>query len=194
MDSKRADDAAMIFENIGWIHVAGPFDPEMEDIIKPLIFRARQNHPEVRLLIDSNGGNFISLVSIQTALKLVELPSVGLVMGRALSAGFYLLQHCDKRLAVAGSFLMPHWGTTGFSNMEIAAMVRGESWPLDNLLAYTEAAIAQTHKRSGQSIELLHTMFEQERKFTAKVALGFGFIDKIVDPEDVPKIAKRKSN
>lgn len=192
-ETKRADDADLIFNQIGWIHVSGQFDNELVDIIKPLIFRAKQNQPEVRLLIDSDGGFLTSLTSISTVLTLSGLPTVGLVLGRAKSAAFLLLQYCDQRLAMPGSFLLPHWGHYQLNNNEVAALIRGETWPTDMVRSYTKAHITQTHLRSGQDVDKLAVMFDQERLLPAQLALEYGFIDEIVAPKDVPKLAVKKA-
>ncbi len=180
--AKRAD---KLLEEQNWIPIWANFCQEMTDVVVPLIFKAKSlSKKEVRLLIDSNGGSVISVVAIGNALKLCGLPSIGLVLGRAWSGGFFTLQYCDKRLAVDGAWLMPHWGQYPLGNAEIASIVEGEDWAVDTIRYYTRFLITQTQLRSGRDLSELNAIFRQERDMTATQALEYGFIDKIITKPD----------
>lgn len=182
---KYSKNAEELLREQNWIPIWTNFCPELTEAIVPLIFKAKQlGKTEIRLLIDSNGGHLTSVTAISNAIRLTGLPSVGLVLSKALSGGFFTLQYCDKRLAVNGAFLCPHWGQTGLNNNEIsairAARNKKTSYPVETILSYTDALMKQTNDRCGLKIQELEEIFSQDRNFTAQQSLELKFIDQIL--------------
>jgi ATP-dependent protease ClpP protease subunit len=190
VDWKRyRDDAEKMLTTEGWIPIFERFCPELENIIVSLIFSAKNRKKDfVTLIINSNGGSISSLVAIKSALKITMVKTVGIVMGKARSAGFQLLQQCDVRYAVNGSYLMPHWGSGSFGNNELAAIMSGDLWPIEHEKSIRGLLFNDVQKRTGMDPEELQKIYDTDRDFTAEEALGLNFIDKVIDkftPEDL---------
>jgi len=91
------------------------------------------NSDPIKLIISTNGGSVLAMFTIidsichaQRAGILVE----GYVIGRAMSAGFMILQKCDRRVMLSHGYLMAH-GTWGFSAGDIKDKEAELNWEKD---------------------------------------------------------------
>lgn len=176
------EEAERMLREEGWIPIFERFCPELEKIIVWLIFQAKSKKKEhIVILINSNGGSISSLVAIKAAIKIAGLKTVGIVLGKARSAGFQLLQQCDVRYAVHGSSLMPHWGSGSFGNNELAAIMAGDMWPIDHERSLRNLLFADALKKTGVDKEKLQKIYDTDRDFTSEEALALNFIDKVLD-------------
>ena len=176
------EDAERMLREDGWIPVFERFCPELEQIIVSLVFQARSKKKEqVVLLINSNGGSIASLVAIKAALKISGLKTIGIVLGKAKSAGFQLLQQCDVRYAVHGSVLMPHWGGGNLGNKEFAAIMSDDMWPIDHEKSVRGLLFKDVLERTGMDRDKLQKIYDTDRHFTSEEALSLNFIDRVVD-------------
>jgi len=169
----------------GYIPVFGEFCPELEEIVVECILMAfKKGKKTMTLLINSYGGKDNSFNGIKAAMTMTGIQFTGLVMSRASSNGFRLLQHCHKRQAIRNAMLMFHWGQWPLGNSELAALLAGQNWPLDLLLEARRTILQEVHQRTGVSIDQLTEFALYERFFTAEQALQLNFIDKVID--DIP--------
>lgn len=150
---------------------------EADRLIEALTYLDQLDHKPITILINSGGGRTEVLRKIYDVICYIKSPVDGLAMGGALSAAFRVLQFCRKRLAWANATLLFHPATinvysgksTGKILQEIRNSRKDHLWHL-RLLA----------KRSGCSVDDLKKWSKEERRFTAKEALKYGFIDEIV--------------
>lgn len=134
----------------------------------------------ITLLIDSEGGNVDAAEIIVEGIQKSRMAVECLVMGKAYSAVFCVVQECSKRLASeAATFLFhPPWRSaaeasrlTGFPHLDNVVNEKHPSYiKLLNTLS----------RRSGQTLERLKVWGLEEKKFTAREALELGFIDEIL--------------
>lgn len=78
---------------------------------------AESTEEPIAVLIGSNGGDVTAMLSIIDTIKLAQergVTVIGQVLGRAMSAGFLILQKCNERFMSSHGYLMAHgaWGFT----------------------------------------------------------------------------------
>lgn len=180
-------DMALDLTKKGFIPVYGEFCPELDEVITECIFIAQKHGmKEVTLLINSNGGQSDCFTSIRAAMFQSGISFTGLVMARARSNGFRILQVCKTRKALANSEIMFHWGQYRLENSEIAAIMEGHTWVLEHVRRTRSTILSEVSARTGISIVDLQQYALFERNFTAEEALGVGFIDDVVVDPPVP--------
>jgi ATP-dependent protease ClpP protease subunit len=205
----RENAVAMVDD--GYIPIFGEFNDQMSEIVNECIWKAKKGgKKEVTLLIDSNGGNNNAFNSIRATMIESGITYRGLVLGRAYSNGFNILQACHTREALSGANLMFHWGSQTFNNAELTALIDGEAWVLEFAIERELQTMRMVAKRTGISEKELRKIAAQERYYPAKFALKANMIDRILDvipakvkeslkevrltePEAIPK-RKRRSD
>lgn len=175
----------------GYIPIFGEFVDQLAEIANECIWKLKKSgKKQVTLLIDSTGGMNTTFASIKATMLETGLEFRGLVMGKAYSNGFNILQQCDHRAAVKDAYLMFHWGTQRLSNSELAALISGEMWPIEAAIE-AELMTAQTvSERTGTSVDQLTVYALYERYFIATQALKENFIDEVIS--DLPPKLKEK--
>lgn len=174
----------------GYLPIFGEFNDQMEEIVVEAILRAKiKGTKTLTLLINSNGGQTNVFSSIKATMLESGITFKGIVMGKAASNGFNMLQQCNERVAVRDAMLMFHWGQQQFSNQMLAAMVAGETWPVELAVEKELLYARQVSERTGVSMDDLMRFALYERYFTASQALAIHFIDSIID--DLPAKVKQ---
>lgn len=149
-------------------------------LVRALSYLDQINHDPITLMIDSSGGNSADLTHVQDAINFIKSPVDGQVMGIAASAAFRLLQFCRYRLAWPNSNLVFHAASTRIksddADYKILETIR--KLQKDNLRHLRILAKRSNHRQC--SFADLVKWHKQERMFTARESLKYGFIDKIV--------------
>ena len=180
-DWKMYREQALKLAEEGTILVYGEFCPEMEEIVLDALQVARsKGKKEATVLINSNGGKNRAYTTIKSAMALSGMKFTAIVIGAAYSNGFMLLQTCHRRLAVPGSFVMFHWGSSTLLNSELAAIFAGETWPIETMKRSEMQAAEFVANRTGVSIERLIEFALYERNFMVEEAVRVGFLDAVL--------------
>lgn len=173
--------ALRLLESCSYIPIFGEMNEQLEEIVVECIFKAKvEGRKEITLLINSAGGMNKVFAGIKAAMIESGLKFIGLVMGHSGSNGFNLLQQCDKRIAIRDSTLMFHWGSQRLSNSEIAAIIKGDTWPIENLVEDELNSARQVSDRTGIHIDVLKEFALYERRFKPKDAKSLNIIDEII--------------
>ncbi len=181
--SDYASLADRLYKQSGFIYVGAEFCWELQDIFLSLVARTLSDDKEIKILINSSGGSSMSCMAMRNSLLLArmrEKKSVGVVLSRAYSAAFLLLQSCDTRLAMEGSTLLMHHGSSQLDNNELAAINRGESWPAEHRKRFNDELIEAVQRRTGVTKKKLFEYFDTERYFSAGQSLDENFVDGVV--------------
>ncbi len=174
----------------GYVPIFWEFNDQMSEIVNECIWRAKKDgKTELTLLIDSNGGSNWAFNSIRGTMIESGIVFRGLVLGKALSNGFNILQACHQREALAGATLMFHWGNQTFNNSELNAMINDEAWVIEFAIEKELQTLRFVSKRTGISEKQLRKIAVQERFYPAKFALKENMIDKIID--EIPMAVKK---
>jgi ATP-dependent protease ClpP protease subunit len=186
-DWKTFREMALALAADGLIPVYGDFCLEMEEVVIECIhLLQKRGAKKATLLINSNGGKNDCFTAIRATMFLSGIEFTGLVMSRARSNGFRLLQVCTTRKALVNSGLMFHWGSTSLENSELAAIMAGQTWVIDHIKERNSAWLQETSERTKVPIDELVSYALYERDFTAAEALALGFIDEVVTAPPVP--------
>lgn len=181
-DWKAYHDMALALARQGYIPIYADFCKELEEILLDCIFQIqRQGIKEITLLINSHGGDVTSFVAIKSAMALSNIEFTGLVMSRAYSSGFNILQACKVRKAVPGSTLMFHLGKFVLDNSMLCALDVEEQWPTQHVLSMVRDIMVAVQKRTGISMSDLRSFALHERTFSTLEALELNLIDEIVE-------------
>ncbi|KND46853.1 MAG: hypothetical protein AB199_00245 [Parcubacteria bacterium C7867-004] len=171
-------DAALLARRM--ILISGPIDDELQKRIIDSVFylNMRDESTAISLYIDSRGGSVPTHFHIADVLANSNAPVHGLVIGRAFSAAFNILQACDVRKAYPHADLMFHApDLTGvrvddpnFLNIVRASMTEHQ----DHIACFS--------RRSGQSISDWQRWSREQKYFTGVDAKRLGIVDEVVYP------------
>lgn len=147
-------------------------------ICSQLLFLANENATkDISLYINSPGGSVTAGMAIYDTMNFVK-PDVSTVcMGMAASMGAFLLSsgQKDKRFCLPNAEVMIHQplgGTQGqASDMEIA---------VNHILRTKEKLNTILSSNTGQTIDTIKRETDRDNWFSAKEALDFGLVDKII--------------
>lgn len=147
-------------------------------ICSQLLFLANENATkDISLYINSPGGSVTAGMAIYDTMNFVK-PDVSTVcMGMAASMGAFLLSsgQKDKRFCLPNAEVMIHQplgGTQGqASDMEIA---------VNHILRTKEKLNSILSSNTGQTIDTIKRETDRDNWFSAKEALDFGLVDKII--------------
>lgn len=147
-------------------------------ICSQLLFLANENATkDISLYINSPGGSVTAGMAIYDTMNFVK-PDVSTVcMGMAASMGAFLLSSGQKgkRLCLPNAEVMIHQPLGGAqgqaSDMEIA---------VNHILRTKEKLNSILSNNTGQTIDTIKRETDRDNWFSAKEALDFGLVDKII--------------
>ena len=130
----------------------------------------------ITLIIDSQGGSIPARLHITDAIRASKAPVHGLVVGRAYSSAFMILQACVRRSAYPNADLMYH-----------APDLSGVRIDSQDFLETLEASVLQHRTfidcislRSGQTAEEWRRWSREQRVFNGVQAGELGIVDEVV--------------
>ena len=169
------------------LHLCGEVShSETVILAESLLALNRESDNPILLVLDSSGGSATGAHTLTAALGLCKVPLVGLVITRAYSAGFEILQGCDLRLALPSSSLGAHFShlRSGMSHLTNATDAKALADHHARILAFKQAGwklqVASLSARSGLDPDQVETLLKREPVLSAAEALELGFIDAIV--------------
>ncbi len=142
-----------------------------------LLLDSENNEKDIMLYINSPGGVITAGMAIYDTMKLIKSPVSTICLGDAASMGAFLLSGGTKgkRMALPNSRIMIHQPLGGAqgqaTDIEIEAKeILRMKQQLNELLAL----------HTGQKLETIKKDTERDNFMTAKEALEYGLIDKII--------------
>ena len=146
-----------------------------------LVLSARDPHADIRLWINSPGGSVPAMLAIRDVMDLVPNDVSTLAMGIACSAGQFLLSAGakGKRFALPHARVLLHQGSSGIGGTAMDIAIQA-----DDLRHTRDTVLALISQDTGQDLETVERDSRRDRWFSAEEALGYGFVDRIVDTLD----------
>jgi ATP-dependent Clp protease protease subunit len=160
--------------------ISAGVDGEMADkIIKQLlILESMDAKAEIKIVINSPGGEIQSGFAIYDMLGFITCPIVTIVAGLAASMGSILLLAGDKgkRYAFQNAKIMIHQPLlTGAQGSTIDLEIHSEQ------IIKTRKLLAELYAdKTGKKVRQVIKDMERDHWFTAEESLAYGLIDKIV--------------
>ncbi|MFU2163664.1 ATP-dependent Clp protease proteolytic subunit [Streptococcus pluranimalium] len=169
------------------IMLTGPVEDNMANsVIAQLLFLDAQDPTkDIYLYVNTPGGSVSSGLAIVDTMNFIKADVQTIVMGMAASMGTIIASSGAK----GKRFMLPHaeymmhqpmggtGGGTQQSDMAIAA---------EHLLKTRHKLEKILSENSGQTIEKIHLDAERDRWMDAEETLAYGFIDAIMDNNELP--------
>jgi ATP-dependent protease ClpP protease subunit len=186
---KTREDALKLVRDMGVVPICTPIRPELAAIVTECIFEATlRKIKKLTVLIDTNGGDLAAGIGIANTLALAAANGVeitGVVIARAQSAGFIILQACQTRVILRGASIMMHWGQTNLQNDDYAAvMANEEEWVLEQIRGSRLEMITIFVKRSGLEENKIRQMCDREVNLYPQQALELRLVDRIAEASE----------
>ena len=146
-----------------------------------LLTLAQEGDEDITLYINSPGGSVVDGLAIYDTMNLIKPDVSTIVVGLAASMGSFLSSSgaMGKRYALPNSELLIHQPLGGVNVSQqtdvqiVAEHIYKTRERLENILA----------KNTGKTFEEIHMDCERDKYLSAKEALEYGLIDKIIDKE-----------
>jgi len=170
-------------------------DYRAEEIMSQLLSMNVESNQEIKLIINSGGGDVESGLWIYDAMKLIAAPVVGIVVGECNSTALVVLQGCKRRVATKHSKLLCHFVRysatfpihNGFEKKLRARIERAKESQ-----GYFEEILAERTKSTREVIVKLMKEGEMVGEFSAEKAKALGFIDEVIETyEEVSEETKK---
>jgi ATP-dependent Clp protease protease subunit len=142
-----------------------------------LLLAAEDPQRDIYLWINSPGGSVHSGMAIYDTMQYIENDVVTTAMGMAASMGQLLL--CagtkGKRYALPHARIMMHQPSGGMGGTASDIAIQAEQ------MIYTKKMFQERVAfHTGQTVEQIEADSDRDRWFTAREALDYGFIDKVI--------------
>jgi ATP-dependent Clp protease protease subunit len=142
-----------------------------------LLLAAEDGQRDIALYINSPGGSVTAGMAIYDTMQLLECDVATYALGLAASMGQFLLSSGSrgKRYALPHARIMMHQPSAGIGGTASDIAIQAEQYK------QTKREMAELiAEQTGQSLEQIEKDSDRDRWFTARQALEYGFIDKVV--------------
>jgi ATP-dependent Clp protease protease subunit len=151
-----------------------------------LLLEAEDHEKDISLYINSPGGSVTDGLAIYDTMQLVRCDVSTICIGLAASMGQFLL--CagapGKRFALPHARILMHQPSGQMQGQASDIAIHAEQ------IIYLKRVMAErTAQHTGQTVERVEADSDRDRWFTAKEALDYGFIDKVVERSIIPAAA-----
>lgn len=143
-----------------------------------IYYDAESKSDPIALYINSNGGDVDALMNIYDVMQMVSAPIKTICIGKAYSAAAVILAAGDSRLALKNSKVMIH-------GVQLMFPLIGEDHEnsknyLNFVNKLNNNMLNIIAKHTGQRLDKVKEDCKQDTYLSAKEALNYGLIDKIV--------------
>ena len=174
-----------LFEDL-IVMLTGPVEDNMANsIIAQLLFLdAQDSTKDIYLYVNSPGGSVSAGLAIVDTMNFIKSDVQTIVMGMAASMGTIIASSGAK----GKRFMLPHaeymihqpMGGTGAGTQQSDLTIAAE-----HLLQTRETLEKILADNSGQSLKKIHADAERDNWMTAKETLDYGFIDEIMENNEL---------
>ena len=164
-----------LFSNRRIVFVTGRIDDEAaEDIITSLLYLESQSEEkEVKVIINSPGGEVRSGLAIYDAIRLMSAPVITVCTGTAASMGAVIFAAGDKRIMLPHSEIMIHDPSYGSLNVDHMKPHEIQE-RVDSLKKTGDELIKILMERTGRTEEEIRDKTREDSYFAPKEAIEFG--------------------
>jgi len=142
-----------------------------------LLLSAEDSTRDISLYINSPGGSVTAGMAIYDTMQFAECDIATFGMGLAASMGQFLLTAgtAGKRSALPHARIMMHQPSAGIGGSAADIAIMAEQF------AHTKRELNELQAlHTGKSVEQVAADADRDRWFTAKQALEYGFIDRVI--------------
>ena len=149
-----------------------------------LVLAADDPDADIRLLINSPGGSVPGMLATRDCMRTIPNDVATINLGMAYSAGQFLLSSGarGKRYTMPHGRVLLHQGSAGIGGTAMDIAIQA-----DDLRQTRDTVLACIAEDTGQPLARVEEDSRRDRWFSATEALGYGFVDAIVEgPELLP--------
>ena len=160
------------------IFIGGEIDDDLANaVISELLFLDSQGNDEISIYINSPGGSITAGMAIYDTMSYVKSPISTICVGMAASMASVLLASGDKgkRFILPNSEVMIHQPLGGVSGQATEIKIVA-----DRILFLRNKLNKLLSEKTGQDIKKIEKDTERDHYLTAKEALEYGLVDKIL--------------
>ncbi len=160
------------------IFIGGEIDDCLANaVISELLFLDSQGNDEISIYINSPGGSITAGMAIYDTMNYVKSPISTICVGMAASMASVLLASGDKgkRFILPNSEVMIHQPLGGVSGQATEIKIVA-----DRILFLRNKLNKLLSEKTGQDIKKIEKDTERDHYLTAKEALEYGLVDKIL--------------
>ncbi len=178
MNLKDVD--SRLLEN-GILDIRGDVNGDMADYVRECLRILRsKGSPEIIVEISSNGGHVDIGLMIFDMLRLYPGKKIGKVVNFARSMAAVILQACDRRLCSKHSRIMIHHIYRGEVSLDVLRSKKRTQEVLESMEVSQGQIYEILCKRTEKTQATIKKVCTENRDMTAKEALKFRLIDKII--------------
>jgi len=165
------------------IFLGTPIDSQVANtIVAQMLFLEAQNpNQEIKLYINSPGGDVYAGLAIYDTMQYVKSPVATIVVGMAASMGAFLLAAGEpgQRYALPHARVMIHqpWGGAQGQATDIAIQA-------EQILKSKKLLNELLAKHTGQPVEKVEADSDRDFWMTADEARDYGLVDRVITRED----------
>ena len=152
-------------------------------IVAQLLFLESEGEKDISMYINSPGGSVTAGMAIYDCMQFIKPDVQTIVMGQACSMGSLLAQAGakDKRFMLPSARHMIHQPSGGARGQATDMLIQ-----VEEILAMKKnlTEIYVKHNSAGKTFEQLTQDMERDNFMSAKQALEYGLIDKIMENRD----------
>lgn len=152
-------------------------------VIAQLLFLENQDKDkEIKLYINSPGGSVTAGLAIYDTMQYISAPVSTICVGMAASMGAFLLAGGakGKRYALPNAEVMIHQVLGGVQGQATDIKIHAE-----RILELKESLNRILASHTGQTLETVTADTERDNFMTAKAAMKYGLIDKVIKKGDI---------
>ncbi|ACU35054.1 MULTISPECIES: ClpP family protease [Actinosynnema] len=149
-----------------------------------LLLSAEDPKSDIKFYINSPGGSVTAGMAIYDTMQLIEPDVQTWGMGMVASMGQFLLSSGTpgKRYLLPHTRVLMHQPSAGVGGTATDIAIQAEAF------AYTKRQMAEiTAQQTGQTFERITADADRDRWFTAEEALEYGFVDHILNREELTR-------
>lgn len=176
-DEKKGDVGSLMLK-ARTVLVNGEVDQELaQKVISQLVVLDSDSHDPIKVLVTSPGGHIDSGYAIHDMMKFIESPIITIGAGWVASIAVPIFFGAPKgsRYSLPGTRYLLHQPSGGAGG--VAADIRIEAQEIIRIRKRINEMISE---ETGQSVEKITKDSERNFWMTAKEALDYGIVDKII--------------
>jgi ATP-dependent Clp protease protease subunit len=171
------------------IFIGQPIDDDIANLVVAQLIHLESDDPDkdIAVYVNSPGGSLHAGLAIYDAMQYVKPDVSTLCYGMAMSAGSLILTGGakGKRYSLPNARILIHQPTSGFQGQSTDIEIHAkEVLELRRLLDEIYS------RHTGQSLEQVHDDMERDRFFSARAAVEYGLVDRIISERE---LQRRKS-
>lgn len=177
-ENEKKDDVALLMLKARTVLVNGEVHQEMaQKVISQLIVLDSDSHDSIKVIVTSPGGHIDSGFAIHDMMKYIESPIITIGAGwvASIAVPIFFAAPRGDRYSLPGTRFLIHQPTGGAGGQ--AADIRIEAQEIIKLRKRINEMIAE---ETGQDLEKIAKDSERNFWMSAKEALDYGIVDKII--------------